>query len=136
MNLTNRRVNRLYGVQLLLLITLVLTQIFYDRWDRFQNMVDVWNQAITPTFSIIVNLLAVLLLLMGIRTALAHKTKHGYVFLIISIIFALISFSLSPTHLATFYPVLLTLLLMYIIEGLILYGHYLVCLHGCPIPPK
>lgn len=133
MSITSKKVNRLYIIQALLFIAYLLVLFFYQQNPGFQEWTLGMSQSLADQWSLLVNLLAVLVLAMGIRSAIRHKTKHGNVFLAISIIYAAVTWIFSHQTLETYYWLLLILFLMYLVEGAILYGHYRVCLHGCPI---
>lgn len=133
MSITSKQVNRLYIIQALLFIAYIFVLFFYQQNLGFQEWTLRVSQSLADQWSILVNLLAVLVLAMGIRTAIRHKTKHGNVFLAISIICASVTWIFSHQTFETYYWLLLILFLIYIVEGAILYGHYRVCLHGCPI---
>lgn len=133
MSLTSKQVNRLYLIQILLLIAYVLVLVFYQQNTTFQEWTLQISQSLADQWPILVNLLAALVLAMGIRTAIRHKTKHGNVFLALGVIYAAVTWIFSYPAVETYYWLLLILFLMYLVEGAILYGHYRVCLHGCPI---
>lgn len=133
MSLTSKQVNRLYLIQILLLIAYVLVLVFYQQNTTFQEWTLQISQSLADQWPILVNLLAALVLAMGIRTAIRHKTKHGNAFLALGVIYAAVTWIFSYPAVETYYWLLLILFLMYLVEGAILYGHYRVCLHGCPI---
>lgn len=133
MSLTSKQVNRLYLIQILLLIAYVLVLVFYQQNTTFQEWTLQISQSLADQWPILVNLLAALVLAMGTRTAIRHKTKHGNVFLALGVIYAAVTWIFSYPAVETYYWLLLILFLMYLVEGAILYGHYRVCLHGCPI---
>lgn len=130
---TSRQVNSLYIIQALLAAAYLALVLIYRQVPAFQEWTHEVSQVLASSWSVVINLLPVLLVAVGIRTAVRHKTSHSYVFLALSILYAAATWLFSYQMIGSYYWLLLTLFLIYLVQGAILYGHYLVCLHGCPI---
>lgn len=128
MSPTSKQVNSLYIIQVLLAAAYLAVVLIYAQIPTFHM-----SRLLADNWSIVINLLPLLIAAMGIRTAVRHKTSHGYVFLALSVIYAGVTWLFSYQIIGSYYWLLLTLFLIYLVQGAILYGHYLVCLNGCPI---
>lgn len=133
MSPTSKQVNSLYIIQALLAAAYLAVVLIYTQVPAFQEWSLNMSRFLANNWSIVINLLPVLITAMGIRTAIRHKTSHGYVFLALSIIYTGVTWLFSYQIIESYYWLLLILFLIYLVQGAILYGHYLVCLHGCSI---
>lgn len=133
MSPTSKQVNSLYIIQVLLAAAYLAVVLIYAQIPTFQEWTLNMSRLLADNWSIVINLLPLLIAAMGIRTAVRHKTSHGYVFLALSVIYAGVTWLFSYQIIGSYYWLLLTLFLIYLVQGAILYGHYLVCLNGCPI---
>lgn len=134
MSPTSKQVNSLYIIQALLASAYLAVVLIYAQIPTFQEWTLNMSRLLADNWSIVINnLLPLLIAAMGIRTAVRHKTSHGYVFLALSIIYTGVTWLFSYQIIESYYWLLLILFLIYLVQGAILYGHYLVCLHGCSI---
>lgn len=133
MQWSTKGVNRLYIIQIILIALYLIALLAMQLNSDWNDAVLSFSSTLHHSSQLLLYLLSIAVVFMGVRSAIRHNTKHANVFMAVSFLFALLSWFGSAQIFASYYLMLFVVFLIYLVQGLIIYGHYRVCLDGCPI---